>query len=91
MGKGPGAAIVGIGVFLPGLHYYLWIKRSPRLNTIRINVSELARLIGVNPNTMGRKIKELVDEGRLVVTGEHLPVNQRGYTVVDPAKFIVTP
>ena len=87
--RGEGASIIGVGIHIPSLHYYLWIRREPRLNTIRIHTGRLAKQIGVNPQTMSRKISTMVDEGRLLMTGQQLPANQRGYTVVDPATFVV--
>ena len=71
------------GIDLQSLHYLLW-KRADQTHTLRIDKTDLGNQLGVNRNTVGRKISALVKIGALIAPPNKKHQSNVRYTVVDP-------
>jgi predicted transcriptional regulator of viral defense system len=76
----------GKALSLHVLHDALW-QRSDRRNAVSVSQGDLATEFGVNKFTMSRKVKALVDEGRIrrISNGRYLTGK---FIVEDPDNFV---
>lgn len=71
-------------IALPALHWWLWEQRTG--STVRVNLTELAPLLGVSSEGLRSALGRMARDGRITNT-PHRYV----YEIVDPAEFVVTP